>query len=102
MSQTVRNEESRSNPANQHRRCVEGATRAPMIEPEPVCLPTAYGNLMRLVDGRSGTVCLPLSSSGEIPFPGEAPCGYSLDPLNSASGADQIQALWNQVLAESN
>ncbi|HEX5038329.1 MAG TPA: hypothetical protein VFX30_14325 [bacterium] len=99
MPTTVRSEESRSEAVPEWEPHVivtpEGAgVRIEEIGPEPVCLPKAYGNLMRLVDGRSGTVCVPLSSSGDIPSPAESSCTGGLP-------TDQLQTLWNQVLADS-
>jgi hypothetical protein len=66
---------------------VQGGVRLEEHQAPPALPPIpAYGDYVRVLEGRStGTVCMPLASSGEIPSP---------DP-------EQIQALWNQVLAES-
>lgn len=64
-------------------------------EIEPPASEVAYGGYLRIIEGR-GTVCVPLAASGDIPGP------FSHMEGDGTVPAEEIQRLWNQVLAESN
>ncbi|HSA59998.1 MAG TPA: hypothetical protein VLJ37_09985 [bacterium] len=73
----------------------DGGLRIEERGAEPPVPAPAYGGYRRVIEGR-GTVCVPLAASGDIP----GPCP-NLD-AEPAMPAEEIQRLWNQVLAESN